>query len=900
MSRRRPTMSCTSSNEQINIEPERNLMDLISDWKTKSRMDSQYDRIKKILFSFNHKPTDFKPSDFFPPISDSQIASDSEEKTIDRADKERKSFSKRKLDYDNLLEIEEIIENQKSNEQQLNGSSSINENEKQRRQPVVTNEVNDLNQFSPINSPTKTNRNLIKLNRASILKQLPNDENIPTLNQINVSLSKKSISSGESSSSANNNLSPDKNLINSLQNQFNDEQNDQAICSNEQSSIQNESHSTTAIGNKSMNRSRRQNKNENEKENLDQKSLNPEVSLFEPPTPPSIVQQNITKNNNQVSEVNERVARSSITITKRRSAEPVRDILVDLSSNVSSKPKNLHKQKATTSKINESINDSQSELLNSQSSTFIRRKSTLSNKTSQNSLAINSSASVLFKPIKSIQSKNDVPPPPLFRQDKKNKSIEHETSSDENSFEIKQKKHRHKKSSKKTLNNNKNLNKDLKQDQVESLNRQSAEKSKIDQIINLEQNDQQEQQQYVHLDVDDKNQSYHLEHEIECNQSEIDANRNNKITSFLISNKKIDKTNDDLVDNKNKRISRKEIVDHSPKDTKTTKDNLSNKSNKTRKPLKNIQNQEANSQKAKTTSSRKEVGYFNNNKTIPYENKMNDECENEPALALRRSKRAKIDKNSQPIYGYEEISDYKGNKCIVRKVIGTKDKIDIKINKELMRINHYLTDNANTKEKKKKRNEAKNVDKTQTKISDAFKKLEKTQNEKPPKSNKKENNDKTEEQNRSNLIIELDLANDQVQNENLNQNENVNNANIDESSLSLSMTTDNVNNSMEFIFSKSDGCTKPIHLYFFHKNIEKKNFQPYSRGVQICPISDLTGILRINGSCSSKTNYHDFAVNYFVQNGTFLFSLNGLLSIHHEKDVIYIPKSNFIFLLLLN
>lgn len=889
MSRRQPTMSCASSTEQISKEPERNLMDLISDWKTKSRMDSQYDRIKKILFSFSQKPTDFKPSDFFPPIPDSQIASDSEEKTIDRADKDRKSLSKRKLDYDNLAEIEEIIESQKSSDQ-LNASSS--ENEKQRRQPVVTNELNDLNQFSPINSPTKTNRNLIKLNRASILKQLPNDENIQTFNQINksishdqvnVSLSKKPIS-GESPF-------VNKNANNSSQN----------LQQKEPSPIQNELEVSNELQ-KSTNRSRRQNRTHYEKENIAEQSINPEINLFEPPTPPK-VQKNHSNKTGVVSSNNdnESVVRSSITISKFRSSEPVRSIQVDLS-NVSSKPKILNKQKTITSKKNESINDSQSELLNSQSSTFLRRKSIASNKTAQNSIAINSSASVLFKPIKSIQLKNDVPPPPLFRrQTKTNKSMEHETSSDENSLEIKQKKHRHRKLTKKTLNK--------KQYQTEHVDKQT-EKSKIDDK-SLQEQDKNNTTNRTNDDnfINEVNASLNLE-QAETNRT-IDAN--NKITSF--SKKKNDKTND-LVDtnlkicendNDKNRIYDKSL---SPVKSNTTeakikktrnqknskiKDNLT-KNSKTREPLKNIQNQEPNSQKAKISSSQKQVGYFNNNKTIPYEPKMSDECENESesALALRRSKRAKIDKNSQPIYGYEEISDYKGNKCIVRKVIGTKDKIDIKINKELMRINHFLSDNTKSREKKKKRAN-KIVDKTQTKISDAFKKLEKTQN--------KQTNDKTDndlsfqEQNRSNLIIELDLPNNQESNQNEQEvNSQYLSANIDdESSLSIPMTADNVNNSMEFIFSKSDGGSKPINLYFFHKNIEKKNFQPYSKGVQICPISDLTGILRINGSSSTKTNCHDFTVNYFVQNGTFLFSLNGIFSMHHEKDVIYIPKSKVLF-----
>lgn len=887
--------STMSSSEKLPNQPDQELLNMINDWKTKTRV-GKFDRIKKMVFSFNQRPTDFKPADFFPPIPDSEIASDSEEKTIDKIDKERKSLSKRKLDYENLVEIEELIDNQAESEK-LNGSS-LNENEKHRRQPH-SNEHTNLGPFSPINSPTLTNRNVIKLNRESLLKQLDKDKNIQSINEISNENNKES------------NLSfAQKNSISELSNQVSLTKNfsnthEEPVDSNEKCNISvKESIRTPKIKSKSHIET------EEDKENFNQiSSKNEESNIFEPPTPPQVQQVQSEKHLVPISP-NQLTTRSSITITKRKSAEPVRDIQVDLST-ISTKPKILTKQK-TASKINESINDSQTELLTSQSNTYIRRKSTLNNKTSN--LTVNSSASVLFKPAKSKKTKelNNLPPAPLFTRENNKNSSEHETSSDNNSFEKKQKRVRSKKSTKNKQKQQQIENVSKKQqDDTSSSNKQSQECKIVtndlesDQIIN-EYNKASENDDNIAID---KNVSIE---KIDKSQKSVENKKNSSVTkkdskeNDVKSDDKIDHQTTPLIKTK-KNIKQKNKKEDSSKEPKNSK---------TRQPLKNIQNQKQIAPKTRT-SSQKEIGYFINNKTVPYEQKMIDECENDGPLALRRSKRAKIDKHSQPIYGYEEINDYKGNKCIVRKVIGTKDKIDIKINKELMRINHYLTDNIINKPKEKKKKRVnKNIDKTQLKISDAFKKIDKTQQMLEMNETNKKIDDylinhsidqsNIIEPNRLETGIDLVLPNNPVD----EQQENVNNqleleknsSHVENSALnieeSLSISADsNVNDSMEFIFSKKDGTSIPIHIYFFHKNIEKKSFQHYSNGVQISPISDMTGILRINGLSSTKTNYHNFAVNYFVQNGSFLFSLNGILSIHHEKDVIYIPKSNFFLII---
>ncbi|RNA19431.1 hypothetical protein BpHYR1_032685 [Brachionus plicatilis] len=910
MSRSQPEMSCSSEDRRpVANEPERNLMDLISNWKTKSRMDSQYDRIKKILFSFNQKPTDFKPTDFFPPIPDSEIASDSEEKTIDRkttetTDKERKSLSKRKLDYEHLVEIEPIgdnqnqspsqshrdlnvskclNENQNQNEdvnEDVNKNENENENEKQRRQPI-SNEFNDLEQLSPINSPTQTNRNLIKLNRASLLKQLQNDDNTQNIDQVSnkkstneanrlnkiidfLSLSKKSINQSSSS------LSPVKSPAKSLNNQ-----DDISINKMEQ----------VKKPRQPKNKSSDKIKLDSDKENDKQTSVNEEMSIFNPPTPPPVQQ----KNNHVESLCTQPATRSSITITKRRSAEPVRDILVDLS-NLSAKPKILSQQKSI-GKQNESMNDDQTELLSSQSNTFIRRRSTLGNKTSNSTVNSSTSASILFKPVSrqkktTAQDFKELPPPPLFPSDKpKTSSSEHETSNDdESSHKVKQKKTRHKKSTKKTLK---------KKQQVESQELEQS-KSQTDDARDEQQHDKALDTQEAHNDnliEIEKNSDVNVDFQVKQNQKSTDTS---KITSFFKKKSMPDVTTE-------KSICKQ--ADHylSPIATKTIEQKSAQKNQiltqktkttKTRQPLKNIKNQEPISKTKTKKNSQNEFGYFNNNKTVPYEPKMVDEGENDPSLALRRSKRAKIDKNSQPIYGYEEISDYQGNKCIVRKVVGTKDKIDLKLNMELIRINHLSQTRKTSESKKKKRQENKNVHKKQAEISTALKNQQDMDNNKQIDDHLID--DPIEQLNRIETQSEpqFDQVNEQHQDAAVVDQDCLEDDNLAASNETLSISLNsNVNNSMEFIYSKNDGSTRPIHLYFFHKNIEKKNFQPYSKGVQISPISDLTGILRINGTCSTKTNLHDFAVNYFVQNGSFLFSLNGHLSAHYEKDVIFIPKN---------
>ncbi|CAF0835762.1 unnamed protein product [Brachionus calyciflorus] len=762
----------------------KDLKDFIQNWKSKTRIDSQYDRIRRLVFSANEKPSSFKSSDFFPPIPDSILASDSEEQTLEHRkdtvinEERRSSLSKRKLDYEPNVQINDEEE----------------DNEKQRRQ-VILNESNNLaplKSHSPIDSPSRTTRNTLKIKRASILKELEHvevDNNPP----------------------------------------------------------QNEPLETTKIDKIPP----QEGQNEQEENNVEN-----DEDIFKPPTPPPPPPPVKSK--------------SSITISKVNA--PLKEIEVD----VTKAPSNQLRitRQLSSSKINQSLNDSDGELL--QSNNFIKRQS-LSNRTVNST--VNSSASVLFKPTKTI--KQIIPPPPLFNQNPSD-----ESSKDESDVEA-SKKSRKKKIKKLKVKKTPTTTKENKSKSLEKL----EDKVELPQVVENDKQDEIVTQPIIDQEIIPE---INVEAELSANLTKTNNKSKNKsksadkskITSFFTS------VPTPQSSSKTKKKPKKKTDDNDEEYTEKEKKIKKVKTSTKRQPLKNLNQNSPIKNNNKKISKKVDEGYFANNKTVlldrasQAQEQINTQDENLP-LALRRSKRAKLDKNSQPVYAYETIDDYKGNKLVVRTVVGQKENINVKINKELCKMH-----NGNKKlEKNKKKNEPNWENKNNSSLDD-FREPELFIQE-PLVSQQKEP-----------LVSQQQQLQDEQMEEPQQQQQPVEVQplpTLSDQSLSVSgldktncMDNSNVNKSQEVVYLNKDGSVDPeaLHLYFFNKNLEKKQYEFCTTGVHICPLSDVTGVIRLDQSHSTRTNIHNETITYFVQRGVCIFSINNIISIHNEKDVITVPKRN--------
>ena len=81
------------------------------------------------------------------------------------------------------------------------------------------------------------------------------------------------------------------------------------------------------------------------------------------------------------------------------------------------------------------------------------------------------------------------------------------------------------------------------------------------------------------------------------------------------------------------------------------------------------------------------------------------------------------------------------------------------------------------------------------------------------------------------------------------------------------------------------------HLYCFIKKNKMRNYEFCTPGVSIDVRSTKEGVLRVDPRRSTKTQKHPKKAIYTVQEGEFLFSIDGLVSKHQKAEIISIPKS---------
>jgi mannose-6-phosphate isomerase-like protein (cupin superfamily) len=268
---------------------------------------------------------------------------------------------------------------------------------------------------------------------------------------------------------------------------------------------------------------------------------------------------------------------------------------------------------------------------------------------------------------------------------------------------------------------------------------------------------------------------------------------------------------------------------------------------------------------------------------------LSQETNEEEQIGLRRSKRAKIDKNSKAIYHYSPITDFSGNTIYIQKVIGTTGKND-----EWTKYISHFNEQMKTNEKKRKHNALLKEHGYENEIrKDNKKKRIANRN----KLNEDDSNDNINDNNHQ----EYYNNNENNINENLTRKEIIlntqDNPNISQTLL-LESDMSNINTSQESVLIQDPGVSildnskvATEHLYCYQKMNERKNYEECKTGVSIAASSNNSGVLRLDPSYSTKTNSHAMRVVYFVQSGECLVSINNIISKHSVGDVIKVPAN---------
>ena len=259
---------------------------------------------------------------------------------------------------------------------------------------------------------------------------------------------------------------------------------------------------------------------------------------------------------------------------------------------------------------------------------------------------------------------------------------------------------------------------------------------------------------------------------------------------------------------------------------------------------------------------------------------------------LRRSKRAKIDKNSKAVYHYSPIKDYTGNTIYIQKIIGTTVKTD--------QWTKYIKDFSEQKkinEKKRKHNALLKEHGYENEVQKNNKKTKRIANRKQlneDDSMNDENNRNSQENNYHHEHYNNDNDNILRKEIILNTQDNPNAS----QTLLLDSDMSNINMSQESVVIQDPGTTildsskiTTEHLYCYEKLNERKQYDECKTGVSIAASSNNSGVLRIDPTYSTKTNAHAMRVVYFVQRGECLVSINNIISKHSAGDVIKVPAN---------
>ena len=298
--------------------------------------------------------------------------------------------------------------------------------------------------------------------------------------------------------------------------------------------------------------------------------------------------------------------------------------------------------------------------------------------------------------------------------------------------------------------------------------------------------------------------------------------------------------------------------------------------------------------------------------------------------ALRRSKRAKIDHNSQkPVYQFVEMRDFEGKAIIVSTCVGVQNKCDEFtkfVQKEARMKQVHLKEQQR---KKRARSQSKSASPTKAPARNEAKEAKKKRGgQQPKRAPAREVETEIVEMNNDNNVIheENQSIGQQVQHEAPNESEDHEEVDVrvsmaeligteaqvkvvsnepapdsQDPSLMISIDEHNVNNnsrvnmSKEVVFmqeGEDDRRLVPNNLYYFGHKCEGRNYIESSKGVGMNALSKREGFMRIDLSASTRTHEHqDTKILYVVQKGECLFSISGIYSKHEKGDVIKVPKN---------
>ena len=300
-----------------------------------------------------------------------------------------------------------------------------------------------------------------------------------------------------------------------------------------------------------------------------------------------------------------------------------------------------------------------------------------------------------------------------------------------------------------------------------------------------------------------------------------------------------------------------------------------------------------------------------------------EECPN----GLRRSKRAKIGLGCHPKYAWEEMSGFDGNKVRVLSKIGSvsKDDLFIESSRKFIKSLEKLQNERSAKKRKESKKisqKEKVVEQIEEEVEEEEVEVEEEAPRKLTKEEKKEQKKKLKyeakvrarkEEKRRLRELEKEKGirqedgytfgngHDNIMNVDQQQHYDdddygVSGKEQDHASLATfsNCAQSQINSSQDTIVLRDEktNTNQNQRLYSFARN---RQYQDIMEGVSVCIISKEQGIYRLDPHCYNSTSVHDQPINYHVEEGVILCSINGIVSRHSPGDIIKVPKGKIYF-----
>ena len=273
---------------------------------------------------------------------------------------------------------------------------------------------------------------------------------------------------------------------------------------------------------------------------------------------------------------------------------------------------------------------------------------------------------------------------------------------------------------------------------------------------------------------------------------------------------------------------------------------------------------------------------------LPHDEMLDEEGEEDRYNGLRRSKRQRVDKNSVPEYAFETITDFEGKRVRVKKLIGTHEKPNLfpHLLKQLQRERERLSQKKKAAKTEKPAAKNNHDDQQHRWVDELVGAHENDDNQPIPPTNDEHRVVRRLSQRRS------------VDNEAEGGFDTIDIGDENEQTL---MDLSQVNKSSDEIYIQDeDGQTnmRPINFYCYWKNVPQRKFTDTetSVGVQVSPVYDNDGFMKIEPLAATKTTSHETELTLVVQQGKMLISINESRSIQTARDIVRIPTSKLLII----